>query len=415
MPDDGFVAGRDRHPLHRNVEILRSGEKHLAGFPVAVVLARRARKRMARDAVVAVGFQKRFSGAGGVAGALGAEGFFLPARAQRIPRRRPDLAREARHLRQRFLGFGRVGVQKRRAAPDPLADVVFDFFEGARLAHGFAGAFCGLRNVEKRSASFRLNLSIASCQPAPGAPFLARRKRPISPCHAVYSYPLYKTFFAGVDFFSCVTEQAMAAIIDGKAVAREGQRQIKEEVEGLERRWGLAPGLAVILVGDDPASHIYVRNKEKACREVGIRSFEHLLPATISEKELLALVHQLNKDKDVHGILVQLPLPPHIHPEKILEAVSPRKDIDGFHPMSQGMLLLGGDGFRPCTPLGIMKLLASVDCDPKGKNATVTICHSRTASLRDEVARADILVVAIGKAGLVRGEWVKPGAVVIDV
>jgi len=229
----------------------------------------------------------------------------------------------------------------------------------------------------------------------------------------------------------------MALIIDGKAVAKEVQKQIKEEVEGLERRWGLAPGLAVVLVGDDPGSHIYVRNKEKACKEVGIKSFEHLLPATISEKELLALVHQLNKDKNVHGNLVQLPLPPHIRAERILEAVSPHKDIDGFHPMSQGMLLLGGDGFRPCTPLGIMKLLASVDCDPKGKNAvivgrsnivgkpvallllekhaTVTICHSRTASLRDEVGRADILVVAIGKARLVRGDWVKPGAVVIDV
>ena len=229
----------------------------------------------------------------------------------------------------------------------------------------------------------------------------------------------------------------MAAIIDGKAVAKEVQKQIKEEVEGLERRWGLAPGLAVVVVGDDPASHIYVRNKEKACREVGIKSFEYLLPATISEKELLALVHQLNKDNDVHGILVQLPLPPHIRAEKVLEAISPRKDIDGFHPMSQGMLLLGGDGFRPCTPLGIMKLLAAAGCDPKGKtavvvgrsnivgkpvalmllekHATVTICHSRTASLRDEVGRADILVVAIGRAGLVRGDWIKPGAVVIDV
>ena len=229
----------------------------------------------------------------------------------------------------------------------------------------------------------------------------------------------------------------MAAIIDGKAVAKEVQKQIKEEVEGLERRWGLAPGLAVVLVGDDPASHIYVRNKEKACKEVGIKSFEHLLPATISEKELLALVHQLNKDNDVHGILVQLPLPPHIRAEKVLEAISPHKDIDGFHPVSQGMLLLGGDGFRPCTPLGIMKLLAAAGCELKGKNAvvvgrsnivgkpvalmllekhaTVTICHSRTASLRDEVARADVLVVAIGKAGFIRGDWIKPGAVVIDV
>ena len=229
----------------------------------------------------------------------------------------------------------------------------------------------------------------------------------------------------------------MAVIIDGKAVAREVQKQIKEDVEGLERRWGLVPGLAVVLVGDDPASHIYVRNKEKACKEVGIKSFEHLLPATISEKDLLALVQQLNKDKNVHGILVQLPLPPHIHAEKIIEAIAPHKDIDGFHPVNQGRLALGADGFRPCTPMGIMKLLEAADCDPKGRNAvvvgrsnivgkpvalmllekhaTVTICHSRTASLRDEVARADILIVAIGKAGLVRGEWVKPGAVVIDV
>jgi len=229
----------------------------------------------------------------------------------------------------------------------------------------------------------------------------------------------------------------MAVIIDGKAVAKEVQKQIKEEVEGLERRWGLVPGLAVVLVGDDPASHIYVRNKEKACKEVGIKSIEHLLPATVSERDLLGLVQQLNKDKKVHGILVQLPLPAHIRAEKILDAVSPHKDIDGFHPMNQGLLVLGADGFKPCTPMGIMKLLESVHCDPKGKNAvvvgrsnivgkpvalmllakhaTVTICHSRTASLRDEVGRADILIVAIGKPGLVRGDWVKPGAVVIDV
>ena len=229
----------------------------------------------------------------------------------------------------------------------------------------------------------------------------------------------------------------MATIIDGKAVAKEVQKQIKEEVEGLERRWSMAPGLAVVLVGDDPASHIYIRNKEKACKDVGIKSFEHFLPATVSEKDLLALVHQLNKDKHVHGILVQLPLPPHIHSERILDAISPYKDVDGFHPVNQGKLLVGADGFRPCTPLGMMKLLEAAGCDPKGKNAvvvgrsnivgkpvalmllekhaTVTICHSRTASLRDEVARGDIVVVAIGKAGIVRGEWIKPGAVVIDV
>jgi methylenetetrahydrofolate dehydrogenase (NADP+)/methenyltetrahydrofolate cyclohydrolase len=229
----------------------------------------------------------------------------------------------------------------------------------------------------------------------------------------------------------------MATIIDGKAVAKEVQKQIKEEVDGLERRWNLAPGLAVGLVGDDPASHIYVRNKEKACKEVGIKSFEHFLPATVSEKELLALVYHLNKDKHVHGILVQLPLPPHIHSEKILNAVSPYKDVDGFHPVNQGNLLVGANGYRPCTPLGVMKLLESVHCDPKGKNAvivgrsnivgkpvalmllekhaTVTVCHSRTASLRDEVARGDIVVVAIGKPGIIRGDWIKSGAVVIDV
>ncbi len=226
-------------------------------------------------------------------------------------------------------------------------------------------------------------------------------------------------------------------IIDGKAVAREIQKQTKEEIDGLRRRWGLVPGLGVVLVGDDPGSHLYVKNKEKACREVGIRSKEHLLSASVSEKELLAVIQNLNRDKEIHGILVQLPLPAHIRSDKILEAVSPKKDIDGFHPVNQGLLLLGGEGFKPCTPMGIMKLLESIGCDPKGKNAvvvgrsnivgkptalmllarhaTVTMCHSRTADLREEVGRGDIVVVAIGKAGLVRGEWIKPGAVVIDV
>lgn len=229
----------------------------------------------------------------------------------------------------------------------------------------------------------------------------------------------------------------MAMIIDGKAVAREVQKQIKEEIEGLKRRWGGVPGLGVVLVGDDPGSHLYVRNKEKACKEVGIRSQEYLLPATVAEKELLTVVHNLNRDKEIHGILVQLPLPAHIRTERILEAVSPHKDVDGFHPFNQGLLLLGGEGFKPCTPMGILKLLDSIGCDPKGKNAvvvgrsnivgkpvalmllarhaTVTLCHSRTAHLRDEVARGEILIAAIGKAGMIRGDWIKPGAVVIDV
>ena len=229
----------------------------------------------------------------------------------------------------------------------------------------------------------------------------------------------------------------MATIIDGKAVAKEVQKQIKEEIVGLERRWGIRPGLGVLLVGEDAASQIYVKSKEKACQEVGIKSYEHILPATVSEKDLLAVINQLNKNKDVHGVLVQLPLPAHVRSERILESVSPYKDIDGFHPMSQGLLMLGAPGFRPCTPLGIMKLLESTQYDLKGKHAvivgrsnivgkpvalmllekhaTVTICHSRTANLREQVGRADILVVAIGKAGFVRGDWIKSGAVVIDV
>jgi methylenetetrahydrofolate dehydrogenase (NADP+)/methenyltetrahydrofolate cyclohydrolase len=229
----------------------------------------------------------------------------------------------------------------------------------------------------------------------------------------------------------------MGTIIDGKAVAREIQAEIKQEVEGLKRRWGMVPGLGVVLVGDDPASHLYVKNKEKACKEVGIRSEEHLLPESVSERDLLSLTNKLNRNDEIHGILVQLPLPAHIRAERVLNAVSPQKDIDGFHPVNQGLLLSGGEGFRPCTPMGIMKLLDSVRCDPKGKNATVvgrsnivgkpvalmllerhatvTICHSRTAQLKDEVSRADIVVAAIGKAAMIRGDWIKPGAVVIDV
>ena len=226
-------------------------------------------------------------------------------------------------------------------------------------------------------------------------------------------------------------------IIDGKVIAREVRNEVKDEVENLKQRLGLVPGLGVVLVGDDPNSHIYVRNKEKACKEVGIHSKEHLLPETVSEGDLLSFVHNLNRDNIIHGILVQLPLPSHINAERILQAIAPEKDVDGFHPVNQGLLLLGGEGFKPCTPLGIMKLLDSVGCDPKGKravivgrsnivgkpvalmllarHATVTLCHSRTIDLQGEVSQADIVVAAIGKANMIRGEWIKPGAVVIDV
>ncbi|MBI2539285.1 MAG: bifunctional 5,10-methylenetetrahydrofolate dehydrogenase/5,10-methenyltetrahydrofolate cyclohydrolase [Deltaproteobacteria bacterium] len=190
----------------------------------------------------------------------------------------------------------------------------------------------------------------------------------------------------------------MAMIIDGRAVAREIQKQIKEEIDGLKRRWGMAPGLGVVLVGDDPASHLYVRNKEKMCKDVGIRSEEHLLPASVSERELLSLIHNLNRNKEIHGILVQLPLPAHIRSNKVLDAVLPQKDVKNAVVVGRSNIV--------GKPVAVMLL---------ERHATVTVCHSRTAQLKDEVGRGDILVVAIGKAGLVRGDWIKPGAVVIDV
>lgn len=232
-------------------------------------------------------------------------------------------------------------------------------------------------------------------------------------------------------------ERPIDMIIDGKSIAQDVRAAVKREVAELQRSHGVVPGLGVVLVGDDPASHTYVRNKRKACAEAGIQTREHLLPASVPEEEVLALIESLNEDASVHGILVQLPLPEHIHSDRVLRTVSTDKDIDGFHPINQGLLLSGGDSFQPCTPLGIMKLLESVECDPKGKNAvvvgrsnivgkpvalmllarhaTVTLCHSRTADLAGEVSRGDIVVVAIGRAGLVRGEWIKRGAVVIDV
>ena len=226
-------------------------------------------------------------------------------------------------------------------------------------------------------------------------------------------------------------------IIDGKAVARQVREEVRVGVERLRSDHGVTPGLGVVLVGDDPASRIYVRNKEKACAEAGIRSVEHLLPATAPEHELIALIDRLNEDPAIHGILVQLPLPDSMASDRVLRAVSPDKDVDGFHPVNQGLLLSGGGGFEPCTPLGIMKLLDSVGCELRGKSAvvvgrsnivgkpvalmllarhaTVTLCHSRTADLDREVGRADVLVAAVGRAQAIRGGWIKPGAVVIDV
>ncbi|MFL5343271.1 MAG: bifunctional methylenetetrahydrofolate dehydrogenase/methenyltetrahydrofolate cyclohydrolase FolD [Hyalangium sp.] len=228
----------------------------------------------------------------------------------------------------------------------------------------------------------------------------------------------------------------MAQLIDGKAVAARVRAEVKAEAERLKAERGLVPGLAVVRVGEDPASKIYVTGKKKAAQELGFNSWEHHLDASISQAELLALILGLNADSAIHGILVQLPLPKHIDAELIISAVSPEKDVDGFHPMNAGLLSLGKPGLRPCTPFGVMRLLEEVKCEPSGKravvvgrsnivgkpmalmllqaDATVTICH-RKSDLPREVGLADILVVATGVPELIKGEWIKPGAVVIDV
>lgn len=229
----------------------------------------------------------------------------------------------------------------------------------------------------------------------------------------------------------------MAEIISGKEVSAKVKEELKAEIQGLKEKYGLIPGLTVVLVGEDPASKVYVRNKGKASEEVGINSVQHTLPATTTEEELLKLVAELNASKDVHGILVQLPLPKHINEEKVLESISPSKDVDGFHPYNVGRLMIGNPVLQPCTPFGVMRLLESTGIDIAGKDAviigrsnivgkpmammllkrsaTVTICHSKTADLEAKIKAADIIVAAIGRANFVKGEWVKEGAVVIDV
>ncbi len=228
----------------------------------------------------------------------------------------------------------------------------------------------------------------------------------------------------------------MGRTIDGKAVAAAVRGEVRERVARLAQR-GVVPGLATVLVGDDPASQVYVGSKERACREVGIESFGHRLPASTRQDALLALIDALARDARVDGILVQLPLPEGLDAQAVIEALPPSKDVDGLHPVSQGRLMAGQPGLRPCTPLGVMRLLDEVGVTLRGaravvvgrsllvgkpvafllleRHATVTMCHSRTADLPGEVGRADVLVAAAGQEGLVRGEWIRPGAVVIDV
>lgn len=228
----------------------------------------------------------------------------------------------------------------------------------------------------------------------------------------------------------------MAKIIDGKAVSAAVKAQVAEEVAALREK-NIVPGLAVIIVGDDPASRVYVNNKKKACEALGIYSEEHALPGDTTEQELLALVESLNNRSDISGILCQLPLPKHLDEKKIINAISPIKDVDAFHPSNVGAIMIGDYHFLPCTPAGIMELLRAADVQIAGKrcvvigrsnivgkpmamlmlhaNATVTICHSRTVDLAAVCREADILIAAVGKAGFVTADMVKPGAVVIDV
>lgn len=227
-----------------------------------------------------------------------------------------------------------------------------------------------------------------------------------------------------------------ATIIDGKAVSRKIKEQVQTRVENLKQQ-GVVPGLAVVIVGEDPASLTYVKNKKKTCEALGMRSDLHQYPDTISENELLETIRGLNNDPEIHGILVQLPLPAHIDEFKVILTIDPSKDVDGFHPVSIGNMMIGREAFLPCTPHGIMKLLEHYQIDPAGKhvvvigrsnivgkpvgqlmlqeNATVTYCHSRTNDLPSYTKQADILISAIGRAKFIDHRYIKPGAVIIDV
>ncbi len=225
-------------------------------------------------------------------------------------------------------------------------------------------------------------------------------------------------------------------VIDGKKVSAEVREQVRIETEQLKAK-GIVPGLAVIIVGDDPASRVYVNNKKKACAEVGFKSEEYALPATTTQEELLELVEQLNKRDDIDGILCQLPLPKGLDDKAVIEAIAPDKDVDAFHASNVGKIMLGEYSFLPCTPAGVMELIKSAGIELEGKecvvvgrsnivgkpmamlllhkNATVTICHSRTRDLAEVTRRADVLVAAVGKPKFITADMVKEGAVVIDV
>ena len=228
----------------------------------------------------------------------------------------------------------------------------------------------------------------------------------------------------------------MLKLIDGKKLAQKRREEVKLAVDDLKQQ-GIVPGLAVILVGEDSASQVYVRNKEKACREVGFHSEVYRLPEQTTQEEVLQLIDRLNHDDAIHGLLVQLPVPKHIDEKAVIHAISPKKDVDGFLPENLGSLLIGEPAFEPCTPKGCIDLIKETGIEIAGKkavvvgrsnivgkpvammllreNATVTICHSKTKNLKEELLTADIVVAAVGKANFITGDMIKPGAVVIDV
>lgn len=229
----------------------------------------------------------------------------------------------------------------------------------------------------------------------------------------------------------------MAKILDGKAVSQRVKDDLKKETEKFVKDNGFAPGLAVVIVGNDPASRVYVNSKKRACEEIGYYSEEHALCESTTEDELLNLVEKLNNNDKIHGILVQLPLPKHINEETIINAINPKKDVDAFHPVNVGKIMIGNFDFLPCTPAGVMELIKESGISLEGKNcvvigrsnivgkpqamlllhknATVTICHSKTKNLKEIAQTADVLVVAVGRAQMITGDYIKEGAVVIDV